>query len=212
MASLVLNLDEDDQALHEATSDDVEFRSKADDTARTILTGEEQKAHEKSGFLLKMSSPMLLEIPCLPECCGCRTTWKKRYWVLRGGFLFRFSDVHGRAKGVPIAIKDAHIGTIEYNDFAEDPSTLIQISTMRKDYILRAMTRAKRDEWIEALRLSREHAIKVGLGHAKMTKAERRAHRKGSDMFRLGLKRDRQREKDRLMFGGALPGGEGYSI
>ena len=206
-ASLVLNFDEDREALHQIeTSITGSTLTGSAPSAKEILGGEAENSAEKSGFLMKYSTP-IIEVPCLPAGCGCSGKWKKRYFVLKGGFLFRFSDINGKTKGVPVPMHDAHIGTVQYaSDMGVDDSessTLIRVSTIRKDYTLRASTRGKRDEWIAAMRNAKNRAIKVGLGHAKPSRAERRARKVGSTLFNLGLKNDRKRHE----FNGLNSGG-----
>ena len=55
---------------------------------------------------------------------------------------------------------------------------------------LRAETVARRDEWIRRLRHAKQVAIKVSLGHAKQTTADRDATRAGQRLFKRGIRRE----------------------
>ena len=98
---------------------------------------------------------------CCPACCGCRPVWKRRFFVMRGGYLFKFvSDKRtARPKGTPIPLIDAYIDAAAGDEDGEhaiaeaasegmdlaDHRRTIHIRTIRKEYMLRAETVARRD-------------------------------------------------------------------
>jgi hypothetical protein len=193
-----------------------------------------------SGFMLKRGFRFGNLLACCPACCGCAPVWKRRFFVMRGGYLFKFaSDKRtARPKGTPIPLADAYIdaaaaaattATGEDGERGEealaaaafagmdlaDHRRTIHISTIRKEYTLRAETVARRDEWIRRLRHAKQVAIKVSLGHAKQTKADRDATRAGQRLFKRGIRREMSRAKQTLemqqmMGSGAGPGGAGF--
>ena len=190
-----------------------------------------------SGFMLKRGFRFGNLLACCPACCGCAPTWKRRFFVMRGGYLFKFaSDKRtARPKGTPIPLADAYIdaaaATTGNDDGGDDEEALaaaasagmdladhrrtILISTIRKEYTLRAETVARRDEWIRRLRHAKQIAIKVSLGHAKQTRADRDATRAGQRLFKRGIRREMSRAKQTLemqqmMGSGAGPGGVGF--
>ena len=99
-------------------------------------------------------------------------------------------------------------------DLADHRRT-IHIRTIRKEYMLRAETVARRDEWIKRLRYAKQIAIKVHLGHAKQTDEERAAMRAGERLFKRGIRREMTRAKQTLemhqmMGSGAVPDSVGF--
>lgn len=215
-----------------------------DPTVESLLARAPEAQSEKrqddrtvfSGFMLKRGFRFGNLLACCPACCGCAPVWKRRFFVMRGGYLFKFaSDKRtARPKGTPIPLADAYIdaaaaATAGDGDHGEealaaaasagmdlaDHRRTIHISTIRKEYTLRAETVARRDEWIQRLRHAKQIAIKVSLGHAKQTKADRDATRAGQRLFKRGIRREMSRAKQTLemqqmMGSGAGPGGVGF--
>jgi hypothetical protein len=134
-------------------------------------------------------------LTCCPTCCGCGPVWKKRFFVIRGGFLFRFTSNNrtARPKGTPIPLTDCIIGRVTIDeDELTNPELLLSLSTIRKEYILRANTKERRDEWIHRLQTAKHLSIKVSLGHAKQSNVDKRARLAGERMFNDNIRRERQ--------------------
>ena len=132
---------------------------------------------------------------CCPSCCGCGPVWKKRFFIIRGGYLFRFTSNNRTAKpkGTPIPLSDAIVGTVEIDeDEVDDPNLLLSVSTIRKEYILKAENIEKRNEWIKRIRTAKHMSIKISLGHAKQNNIDKRARTAGDRMFKAGIRRERQ--------------------
>ena len=184
-----------------------------------------------SGYMLKRGYKFGNLLACCPACCGCRPVWKRRFFVMRGGYLFKFvSDKRtARPKGTPIPLIDAYIDAVAEDEDGEhaiaeaasegmdlaDHRRTIHIRTIRKEYMLRAETVARRDEWIKRLRYAKQIAIKVHLGHAKQTDEDRAATRAGERLFKRGIRREMTRAKQTLemhqmMGSGAGPGSVGF--
>lgn len=133
--------------------------------------------------------------------CACciGPVWKNRYFVINGGFLFRFvHENHTKPKGRPIKLEDV---TIRRAPMDEGDDSCLQVISLSKNHILRAPTTAIRDEWITQLRRAKQHAIKVSMGHAPMTRGELEARKLGDDIVKTKTKQRREgrRMQDQLM-------------
>ena len=84
------------------------------------------------------------------------------------------------------------------NISSEERKFVIHISTIRKEYILKADTIERRDEWVKRLRYAKQVSIKVSLGHAKQTNSDRAATRAGGKLFKRGIRREINRAKQTL--------------
>lgn len=172
-------------------------------TLHQLLGDEREGDVAMTGFLLKRGYAFGNMFSCCPSCCGCKPRWKKRFFVLNGAYLFRFpsQESNARPKGVPIPIGDAHFDSVSMGDGDMDDvnlETLIRVSTIRKEYLLRAPTVEKRNEWIRALRRAKERTIKVALGHAPESRAAAFARETGDRLFNDGIKREVQRAKNEI--------------
>jgi hypothetical protein len=182
-------------------SDSSEYMS-AGPTVSSLLERVETKTNiidpTFSGYMLKRGYRFGNLLTCCPSCCGCSPTWKKRFFVIRGGFLFRFtsSTRTARPKGTPIPLSDATIDVVRESDdddnVNEDVSLLLCVSTIRKEYIFRTDTTEKRDEWVKRLRIAKQISIKVSLGHVKEHSVDKKAREAGERMFHNGIRRERE--------------------
>jgi len=149
-----------------------------------------------SGNLFKKGYRFGNLLACCPSCCGCGPVWKKRFFIIRGGYLFRFTSNNrtARPKGTPVPLSDAIVNVVDVADESENenPALLLSVSTLRKEYILRAETVEKRNQWIQKLNLAKHISIKVSLGHAKQSSVDRRARKAGERLFNDGIRRERQ--------------------
>jgi hypothetical protein len=134
-------------------------------------------------------------LACCPSCCGCGPVWKRRFFIIRGGYLFRFTSNNrtARPKGTPVPLSDAIVNVVEVDENEdENPALLLSVSTLRKEYIFRADTEEKRNVWIRKLNLAKHLSIKVSLGHAKQSSVDRRARKAGERLYNDGIRRERQ--------------------
>ena len=151
-----------------------------------------------SGHLHKRGYRFGNVLACCPSCCGCRPVWKKRFFVIRGGYLFRFTSNTrtARPKGTPVPLMDATFTAVHHDEDDDDANQhedlLLSVSTIRKEYTFRADTVERRNEWIRKLRTAKQIAIKVRLGHAKQSTVDKRAREAGERMFNDGIRRERQ--------------------
>ncbi len=135
----------------------------------------------KSGWASKKNNSMLAWLfPCLYE------QWRERYFVLIGGFLFRFASDQGEAvKGVPIPLDC--ITTKMLGDGC------IELSTLRKRYCVRVGSEKEATEWINAIQKRKMEAIRENMGHIHLEPEVKRINKIGSYLF------DRRLEIDRLV-------------
>ena len=158
-----------------------------------------------AGWLLKRHERCLNLCPSWMP--GTRPTWRRRYCVLRGEYLFRFAGAHARKpKGTPISLRGmtaAFVGEADeeyeppsndaYDDSAAGASAagtgaddggklgyLFRVATLRKEFVFGAPTREARAAWVRALRAAKQHAIKCALGHAKRGDGDAFANTQGA--------------------------------
>ena len=149
----------------------------------------------KTGYLLKEGWPYHGLLSWIP-CCGLdRPIYKRRYFVLRSGYLFRYENENGtQPKGLPVPIEDAtfHIqqSSSDTADDGEDVTLIVR--TIRKEYTLRARNKTERDEWLEKMRRAKQWAIKARMGHVKVSPLDRKVLAAGDYMFSKGLKREQK--------------------
>lgn len=150
-------------------------------------------------------------------CAGCSFTWKRRYFVVKGGYLFRFGKAGAaKPKGTPIPLDGATIGAAPDD---EGDETCLEVSTVRKSCILRAPSVEERDEWIRLLRVAKRQAIKVSMGHVHLADDERTAADLGAEMVQAQLRREAEETRKQSMeiasllrsSGGAFGGGNAMS-
>ena len=93
--------------------------------------------------------------------------WKKRFLVLKAGFLFRYASRSGsKPKGVPVPVIDAYFEANIDGASDEDGTAVFIVKTIRKVYVYRVASQALADEWVDRLNAAKQHAIKVHMGHA----------------------------------------------
>ena len=141
-----------------------------------------------SGYLRKRSRHVLWHM-LLPRCC--KDTWKSRFFVLAGTYLFRYSSEHGSSpKGVPLPMDACSFrsATAEEEDEAAAVGQVPRgvgfvVSTVRKEYHLRADTAAERAQWLRVFQTTKARAIKERLGHATANPKHAVANRAGATLF-----------------------------
>ena len=159
-------------------------RSSSRPSAHALLNSE--PLH--SGYLRKRSRHILWHM-LLPRCC--KDTWKSRFFVLTGTYLFRYSSENGSSpKGVPLPMDACSFrsATSEEEDEAAAVGQVPRgvgfvVSTVRKEYHLRADTAAERDQWLRVFQATKQRAIKERLGHATANPKHAVANKAGAALF-----------------------------
>ena len=104
----------------------------------------------RDGFLEKENTSLISR---------CFNRWKRRYFVLIGAFLFRYTDEHSSApKGMPIPLDSVTIRKGEME-------RCFEVVTIRKVYVLRAATDDECMEWMHACRERKSLSIAENMGH-----------------------------------------------
>ena len=105
--------------------------------------------HHTSGWLRKRSTKFY-----------CFSTWKPRYFVIRGHFLFRYSHPNdSQHKGAPIDLTEVTV------DVTDPANHAIRLSTLSKDWIVAADDDAEMSSWIAGIKRAQQIAVKASLGH-----------------------------------------------
>ena len=113
----------------------------------------------RTGFLDKQNTSIISR---------CLYPWKTRYFILIGGFLFRYADSTGKKpKGVPIPL-DAI--TINRSDTEAD-GRCFEVITIRKVYLLRASSQKECEEWMSAIKERKSLSIAENMGHRTISNA-----------------------------------------
>ena len=167
----------------------------ADEMIEMAGSGQQQCKH---GFLLKRNNSMMMHLmPC------CLKKWKQRYFVLLGGYLYRFSSYpDGTVKGVPIPVDSCTIRQLEDGDVTLDPGEEItacfEVSMIRKQYIFMASSSAECLQWVASLKARKMQAIKENLGHATVPPQIRALNDKASKKVSVRIRRDRDEGEARI--------------
>ena len=79
----------------------------------------------------------------LAACDLAAAVWKKRYWVAKGRFIFKYASYTSSSpKGTPIPIDSVLVDPDDENE------TAMRVSTLRKDLYVVLESKAERDAWI----------------------------------------------------------------
>ena len=179
-----LDGDADDEDTAAAESEHLVLTMEA--AKRTSAAALEASGTDKSGHLLKKGHR------CGNLCCCLKPVWKKRYFILKGGYLFRFSSPRATApKGTPIPVESGRV-SFGGDEDRDDDHVTFTLSTLRKEFVLSARTREDRDAWVQALREAKEKAIKHRMGHLPRDKADADVGRMGTEMYEASLRREQQ--------------------
>jgi hypothetical protein len=84
--------------------------------------------------------------------------WKRRFFVLQAGYLFRFASPTGRAKGTPVPVESALIEELDEDDEESGGRPCIRVGTLRAMYVLAAPTREAAGAWAADLRAAKDQA------------------------------------------------------
>lgn len=89
-------------------------------------------------------------------------------------------------KGTPTSVADANVDVA----VDEEGDRCFVVSSIRKETTYRAATPDERDEWVGLLRRERQRAIKVAMGHVKVTEEELEAKKVGDNLVRRRAQRE----------------------
>lgn len=112
---------------------------------------------------------------------GCIPTWKRRFFILKGVYVFKFESPVGTGpKGAPIPVLGltATIGPIDPKP-SEHNHTMM-LSTLRKEYVVGAGSNEELVAWIDAFARAKSISIKQQLGHAPLSASDEYANRSGA--------------------------------
>lgn len=110
--------------------------------------------------------------------------YKPRYFVLIGNYLYRFSSEESESvKGVPIPIDGVAVKTLG--------NCSIEVSTIRKTYILKLASEDEAAQWVDAIKQRKLAAIKENMGHAYVDPSIQRINNISSKLFDKRLQYDR---------------------
>lgn len=139
-----------------------------------------QKNPTKFGYAMKKNNSCLVKVlPCwVPE-------YKRRFFILLGNFLYRFSSEHGeKIKGVPIPLDAVKLNTVD--------SITFSISMIRKEYIIRCDSASDCGSWVNEINKRKHQAIRENMGHAPIDPAVKDLNEMSSKMFFDRLDRERE--------------------
>ena len=115
--------------------------------------------------------------PCSAE------PYVKRFIVLSGAYLYRFTDVeNSKPKGVPIPIDSVTVEKVDGFSF--------RLNAVRKSYAFRAFSEEDCRSWIAAISERRHMAVKEAMGHAEVSKKLGHANKAAEQLYEEAVKRD----------------------
>jgi PH domain len=107
-----------------------------------------------------------------------RPSWKARYLILLGSYLYKFQDEQNpnqQPKGAPIPVDGVDVHLAGSNEDAVVAlsqqllvgyTTVICVSTLRKKYYFACASREEALTWVNSLRDGRQEAVTRAMGHA----------------------------------------------
>ena len=152
-------------------------------------TAEEIGLHaNKKGYLKKRNNSWFAYL--FPYCFN---QWKSRYVVIAGSYLFKFeSETSVSNKGVPIPVSSIQ-ATYVVGDKGEH---LIELKTIRKMYVFKAVDRAECFEWIKSVNERRAQAIREDMGHVRLDEQVAHINKIGAKLFDEKLKKEGGQQAD----------------
>jgi len=147
------------------------------------------------GWLLKKS----VTIFCLP-------TWKKRYCIIKGGYLFKFaSPASSSPKGLPIPMYGSSVSLLDTTVSSKQVLYPFQLNTLLKTYDFAANDGGLADSWADAIDKAKQIAIKQAMGHMPIDNDDMFAKQSGDYLTRKKLSLDRE-EMERSTGDSSVPG------
>jgi PH domain len=136
----------------------------------------------KFGYCQKRNNSFLAYIlPCFfPR-------WKKRFFILVGNYLFRYSSEQGISpKGVPIPLDSVTCRLVP----PTEEENCFEVAMIRKVYIIKAASEEECRSWIKAINDRKGAAIRENLGHAPANSNVKAFNRAGAALFDSTLRKD----------------------
>jgi hypothetical protein len=142
---------------------------------------------QHTGKVMKLHTSPIFNI--LPQCIQIlilkmwflsflRPSWKPRYLMLLGSYLYKFpvdERPDQQPKGAPVAIDgiDVHVvGSTEDRvlrlclDSLRGYQSVVCVSTLRKNHYFACESRAEALTWVNSVREARQEAVTRSMGHA----------------------------------------------
>jgi hypothetical protein len=114
--------------------------------------------------------------------CCCGESWRRRYLILFGDFLYRFEDEYGdHPKGIPIPL-DSCIVNLAGRGFT--------ISTIRKAYHFKVELLSDAENWVSSITLRQQEIIKEKMGHRQRSKNILRTNTIGMTLYNEKMLKD----------------------
>eukprot|EP00467_Chlorarachnion_reptans_P020930 CAMPEP_0114503680 /NCGR_PEP_ID=MMETSP0109-20121206/9782_1 /TAXON_ID=29199 /ORGANISM="Chlorarachnion reptans, Strain CCCM449" /LENGTH=161 /DNA_ID=CAMNT_0001681735 /DNA_START=232 /DNA_END=714 /DNA_ORIENTATION=- len=130
----------------------------------------------KSGWLYKYKS----------GTCGMCPSWRRRWVVLQGGYLFKFENKDSKKpKGLPISVTESQI-SIDGSE-SDDLRKIMRISSIAKQQLFYAEDNSEILRWLSAIQTAKNQAIKQRLGHLEIGEDDAYARRAGETLERTKL-------------------------
>ena len=132
----------------------------------------------RTGYLDKQNTSLISR---------CLYPWKKRFFILIGGYLFRYADAAGKKpKGVPIPLDAV---TINQNE-TEDDGRCFEVVTIRKVYVLRASSQTDCEQWMSAIKERKSLSIAENMGHRAVSSAITQINKQAAKAFETTVDND----------------------
>eukprot|EP00455_Lapot_gusevi_P052632 TRINITY_DN803_c0_g1_i15.p1 TRINITY_DN803_c0_g1~~TRINITY_DN803_c0_g1_i15.p1 ORF type:complete len:190 (-),score=24.23 TRINITY_DN803_c0_g1_i15:79-648(-) len=145
---------------------------------------------------------------------NCIPTWKRRYCIIKGGYLFKYSSPQGkRPKGSPISITDCEFEEFQANVRPDanrsaedgDASFGIHISSLTREWVFGADSAEIRQQWIAAFQHAKHVSIKQMMGHVPITSDAKFAHQVGDYLVNQKMKREAMQNEQYSSGGNFVP-------
>lgn len=167
---------------------------------------------QQHGVVLKLHVPILYSI--LPEffqriilsisfLSFLGPTWKQRYLILCGSFLYKFKNNAAEVpKGCPFALETVNVDTVsegmpEFGSLPPEYTSIFSVSTMRRQHYYAVADIDEARVWIRSIRQERQETITRNMGHAA-SKPYPKAWSYFDSLGR-GLVRSKERIRDKMV-------------
>lgn len=128
----------------------------------------------------------------------CVDDWRRRYFVLKSGYLFKFeSPTAGKPKGVPISLQDAQVRELDETQTG-GREFCFEIDLIRKKYVIAADSQDALDLWLEVLENQKQVAIRQQLGHLPISQEDAWVNAVGDHLTARKLREEERVEAARV--------------
>ena len=134
------------------------------------------------------ASPIYTMLPSIVQkwiltvgCCKfLRPSWRPRYLILLGSFLYKFANGNAEPKGAPLHVEgmidvslvdrnggDFDLGLAVLPHYLPTGCTaVVVVATLRQRHYYACASREDAEVWIQSLNDARHESVKRGMGHA----------------------------------------------